>query len=61
MNNFKPIKIRKVSVLQGKVKEEAKRKGLSPNDLVIVKPNGHLEKIVGDPVSYLLKRAKEKY
>lgn len=53
------IRIRKVKVLQGKAKEEAKKKGLNPDDLVIVTNGVNIEKIVGDPVSYLLKRAKE--
>lgn len=51
------MKIRKVRVLQGKAKTNAKKMGLSPDDLVIVTPEGYIEKIVGDPVSYLLKRA----
>lgn len=58
------IRIRKVKVLQGRAKEEAEKNGLKPNDLVIVTtsvnslPEYHIEKIDGDPVSYLLKRAK---
>jgi len=52
-------KIRKVSILQGKAKENAEKLGLSPDDLVIVFPDSHLEKIIGDPVSYLIKRAEE--
>lgn len=51
----KPI-IRKVKVLQGRAKEEARKKGFRSNDLVIVNINNHIEKIDGDPVSYLLKR-----
>ena len=54
---MKNIRIRKVKVLQGRAKSNAKKMGLSPNDLVIVTPE-YIEKIVGDPVSYLLKRAK---
>jgi len=58
------IRIRKVKVLQGRAKAEAEKQHLSPNDLVIVKttvgslPEYRIEKIEGDPVSYLLKRAK---
>jgi hypothetical protein len=57
------IRIRKVKVLQGRAKIEAEKKKLGPNDLVIVTtsvnslPEYHVEKIDGDPVSYLLKRA----
>lgn len=54
---MKNIKIRKVKVLQGKAKTNAKKIRLSPNDLVIVTPE-YIEKIDGDPISYLLKRAK---
>lgn len=53
------IRIRLVKVLQGKAKTEARKLGLSPDDLVIVTPK-YIEKIDGDPVSYLLKRAKQK-
>lgn len=53
---MKDIKIRKVKVLQGKAKTNAKKMGLSPDDLVIVTPE-YIEKIDGDPISYLLKRA----
>ena len=56
---MKDIKIRKVRVLQGEAKTRAKKMGLSPDDLVIVTPE-HIEKVVGDPVSYLLKRAKQR-
>lgn len=59
--------IRKVKVLQGRAKEEAEKQGLSPEDLVIVTttieegslPEYRLEKVEGDPVSFLLKHAKE--
>ncbi len=57
------IRIRKVKVLQGRAKKEAEKKGLKPEDLVIVTtsvnspPEYCIEKIEGDPVSYLLKRA----
>lgn len=59
------IRIRKVKVLQGRAKEEAERQRLIPNDLVIVTtsigslPEYHIEKIDGDPVSFLLKRASK--
>jgi hypothetical protein len=51
--------------LQGRAREEAEKLGLAPEDLVIVTtevfkgkpPEYHLEKIIGDPISYLLKRA----
>jgi hypothetical protein len=58
------IRIRKVKVLQGRAKDEAEKNGLASDDLVIVKtivdslPEYHIEKIEGDPVSFLLKRAK---
>lgn len=52
------IRIRKVKVLRGKAKEEAKEKGLNPDDLVIV-TGDHIEKIEGDPVFYLLKRSRK--
>ena len=60
------MSIRKVKVLKGRAKNEAARLGFVPEDLVIVTmsidplnplPEYHLEKIEGDPVSYLLKRA----
>ena len=52
--------IRKVGVLRGRARDEADRMGLDPNDLVIITtslhplPEYHIEKVVGDPVSYLL-------
>jgi hypothetical protein len=58
------VRIRKVKVLQGRAKDEADKKNLKPDDLVIVTtsvnslPEYHVEKIDGDPVSYLLRRAK---
>jgi len=58
------IRIRKVKMLQGRAKVEAEKQSLTPNDLVIVTtsvnslPEYHVEKVNGDPVSYLLKRAK---
>jgi len=56
--------IRKVKILQGQAKIEADKQDLKDNDLVIVKtivhkdcpPDYQLEKIVGNPVSYLLNR-----
>jgi len=62
------IRIRKVKVLQGRAREEANKQGLRPDDLIIVKttitsaspvPEYDLEKINGDPVSYLLKRSQK--
>lgn len=54
-------RIRKVKVLRGRAKEEAEKQGLTPNDLVIVTtsiidgfPEYHIEKVVGDPTSFLL-------
>ena len=44
--------IRKVKVLQGMAKDIADEYGLEPDDLVIVTVS--LEKVIGDPVSYLL-------
>jgi len=59
-------RIRKVKVLQGRAKLEAEKQGLSPDDLVIVTtrinigslPDYSVEKIEGDPTSYLLKRVE---
>jgi len=59
-------RIRKVKVLQGRAKEVAEKSKLNPNDLVIVTttvgslPDYKIEKIDGDPVSFLLKRSKAK-
>jgi hypothetical protein len=62
------ISIRKVKVLQGRAKAEAEKQGLNPEDLVIVKtsvnpsnplPEYNIERIEGDPVSYLLKRIEK--
>lgn len=59
------IRIRQANVLHGRAKDEAVKQGLKPDDLVVVTttivnsfPEYHVEKIVGDPVSFLLKRAK---
>lgn len=59
------IRVRKVKMLKGRVREEAEKKGLKPNDLVIITttididllPEYQIEKIEGDPVSYLLRRS----
>lgn len=55
---MKNIRIMKVGVLKGKAKANAEKLGLSPNDLVIVK-GSQIEKIIGDPVSYLLKLLRD--
>jgi len=58
------MRIRKVKVLQGRPREEADKMNLSPEDLVVLTtsvnslPEYRIEKITGDPVSYLLKTAK---
>lgn len=55
------VSIRKVKFLQGRLREQANRQELSPNDLVVVTtrigslPEFELEKIEGDPLTYLLK------
>ena len=57
------IRIRKVKVLQGRAKIEADKQQLSLEDLVIVTtsvnslPEYTIEKVEGDPVSYLLNRS----
>lgn len=51
------IGIRKVSVLQGMAKNIADKHDLEPNDLVIVTVS--LEKVIGNPVSYLLAQIEE--
>jgi len=57
------VSIRKVKLLRGMAKEEAEKQGLSPEDLVLVTtivgslPEYRIEKVEGDPVSFLLKRA----
>lgn len=56
--------IRKVKVLKGRAKDEAVNLGLDPDDLVIVTvttnpfPEYQLEKVEGDPISFLLKHDK---
>jgi hypothetical protein len=60
----KDMCIRKVKVLQGNALVEANKQQLNPDDLVIVTttiydqypPSYSVEKIEGDPISYLLKR-----
>ena len=55
----KTIKIRKVKVFkEGWEREECERQGLSREDLVLVDYGKHtVEKVEGDPVSFLLRRA----
>lgn len=48
------IRIRKVSVLEGKAKELAKYYKLEDNDLVILKVS--IEKVEGSPIDYLMKK-----
>lgn len=63
--NGPDVRIRKVKVLQGGLRAQADKKGLTPDDLVLVKttikphqlPIYEIEKVGGDPVSFLLKRA----
>jgi len=58
------MRIKKVKVLQGRAREEAEKMHLAPDDLVVLTttvnslPEYHIEKIDGDPVSYLLKLVK---
>ena len=55
MNQLNDPKIKKVNTLAGRAREEAKKMGLSDNDLVIVRtqinslPSFSLEKITGNP------------
>lgn len=49
--------IRKVKVLQGMAKKVAEDYGLKPDDLVILTVT--LEKVIGDPVSYLLAQVED--
>ncbi len=68
MNSLEDARIRKVKVLQGRAKAEADKQNLNPNDLVIVRtsihsnslPEYHIEKVDGDPVSFLLKHVNKK-
>ena len=46
--------IRKVKVLRGIAKELAEEQGLDPDDLVVLTVS--IEKVVGDPVSFLLSK-----
>ena len=46
----------KVSSLQGRAKLMAEADGLEPDDLVILSIS--IEKVVGDPVSYLLSKVQ---
>ena len=60
------VSIRKVKVLRGRARDEAERQNLEPEDLVIVTtevskgslPEYRLEKVEGDPVSFLLRRTE---
>jgi len=53
MNN---TRIRKVKFLQGMAKILAENQGLSPSDLVVLTVS--IEKVVGDPVSFLLSKVQ---
>lgn len=59
--NYDNVQIRKVKILNGRAKEEAYRIGALDEDLVILRstyyshPTYNVEKIIGDPVSYLMK------
>lgn len=62
------IIIKRVKVLQDRARIEAEKQNLAPDDLVIVTtisinsfPEFYIEKIIGDPVLYLLARAKVKF
>lgn len=48
--------IRKVKVLQGMAKDMAEKQGLDPDDLVVLTVS--IEKVVGDPVSFLLSKVE---
>lgn len=50
-------RIKKVKVLQGKERDEAEMMRLNPEDLVLI--TDHIEKIYGNPVSWLIKHSKE--
>ena len=47
-------RIRKVKFLQGMAQTLAKNQGLNPSDLVVLTVS--IEKVVGDPVSFLLSK-----
>ena len=52
------VKIRKVGYLQdSSLKHECERQGLQPNDLILISETIEVEKVIGNPVSWLLKRA----
>jgi len=51
---MKKTEIRKVKVLQGMAKSIAEKYDLEPEDLVILTVS--LEKVIGDPVSFLLSK-----
>jgi len=50
------VGIVKVNTLQGRTKLMAEAEGLDPDDLVILTIS--IEKVVGDPVSYLLSKVQ---
>ena len=58
------MRIKKVKVLQGRAREQAEKMKLAPDDLVVLTtsvnslPEYKIEKIDGDPVSYLIKHLK---
>ena len=54
MNNTSIVKVK---TLQGRVRLMVEAEGLDPDDLVILTVS--MEKIVGDPVSYLLSQGVE--
>ena len=54
MNNTSIVKVK---TLQGRVRLMAEAEGLDPDDLVILTVS--IEKVVGDPVSYLLSQVVE--
>lgn len=62
-NKYSDIRIRKVKILRGDAKESALSIGATDNDLVILRtseynprPTYSAERIVGDPVSYLMRK-----
>lgn len=62
-DTYSDIRIRKVKILKGDAKEAALAIGATEDDLVILrtseyhsKPTYSAEKIVGDPVSYLMRK-----